>query len=189
MGDHGVGIGGLADSRENFTTSRFNLYAPYTFEEEVVETVEMEYYPQPVQLTYDGDVPIVIDIPPESERYTKLKTLKLHGCIKVENVTTDSEPLAAEVWSLCNNYIHSLFSNIACKIGEHEIVDSSRHPHPYKAILENLLVPTKFYSETVMCSDGFVKDVDQTAALSSASFAARRKDIARGGIKGKLYYL
>ena len=33
--ERGVGIGGLADNKEAYTTSRFNHYAPYTFETEV----------------------------------------------------------------------------------------------------------------------------------------------------------
>ena len=97
MGEHGVGIGGLANAKENYTTSRYNHYAAYTFEEEVVETIELEYYPQPVQRFYNGDVPIVIDIPPESERYTLFKTLKLHGNLNVRNKNSTTK------WTvLCN---------------------------------------------------------------------------------------
>ena len=189
MGEIGVGIGGLADVRENYTTSRYNHYAPYTFEEEVVDTQTFTYYPQSIG-AYNGSIPIVFQIGAEVDWYTKLKTDTLHGTIKVFNITTNAAPASTENWSLVNNYCHSLFSNISTKIGEHEIVDSSRNPYPYKAYFENVLVPTKFYSDTVMSADGFYKDVDQTADKgTSTSFAARRKDIATGGKKGLLSLL
>ena len=32
---HGIGVGGLTSTREDFTTSRFNHYAEFEFENEV----------------------------------------------------------------------------------------------------------------------------------------------------------
>ena len=180
--ERGVGIGGLADNKEAYTTSRFNHYAPYSFETEVKTTFTFDYPPAPVRPEYDSSLPITFSILEEKEMFTKIKTIKLHGNLKVWNETTNAEPAATEVWSLCNNYTHSLFSNVSCQIGDHEIVDSSSQPYGYKAYLENLLVPTAQYQQAIMCADGWYKDESQTCAMSSASFVARRKNIERGGV-------
>ena len=66
MGERGVGIGGLANTREDFTTSRYNHYAPFVFEEEIKETVTQYYYPQNVG-AYNGSMPIVVDIGAEKD--------------------------------------------------------------------------------------------------------------------------
>ena len=187
MGETGIGIGGLADTRENYTTSRYNHYAPYTFEEEITETTTFTYYPQSIG-SYNGSIPIVFVIPQEVDRYTKLKTFRLHGAIKVFNTTTNAVPADGEVWSLVNNYAHSLFSNVSVKLGDHEIVDSSRHPYPYKAYLENIMVHTKSYMDTIMSADGFYKDQNQNADKDTNSgFKGRRKGISRGDKQGLLY--
>lgn len=66
MAERGVGIGGLASNREDYTTSRYNHYAPYTFEEEIKDTVTFYYYPQNIG-AYNGQMPIVIDIGAEKD--------------------------------------------------------------------------------------------------------------------------
>ena len=160
MVDRGIGVGGLADSLENFTTSRYNLYAPFEFNQEVVSHRTATYTPRQHLDNYDSTMPIVFEIRPEVDHFTKLKTLKLHGNLRVENTTTNKAPEAPEVWSLCNGYPHALFSNVSVTVGDHEVVDSTSKPYPYKAILENLLVHEKAYSETVMPADGFIKDTN-----------------------------
>ena len=61
----GVGVGGLAAVREDYTTSRYNHYAPYTFEEEIKPGETFEYFPQTVRDDYDATMPIAFQIPAE----------------------------------------------------------------------------------------------------------------------------
>ena len=44
----GVGIGGYADSSEDFLYSRYNHYAPLSFEREVKKLETLRYFPQHV---------------------------------------------------------------------------------------------------------------------------------------------
>ena len=186
MGDKGTGIGGLANTREDYTSSRYNHYAPFTFEEEIKDTETFIYFPQTIVENYTGSMPIVFNIPSEVEWYTKLKTIKLHGEFSVWNKTEGAAPLSSEVWSLINNPVHSFFSNCAVKINDHVIVDSTSNPYPFKAYLENLLVPSKWYADSIMSVDGWKRDVSQTAALGETSFDHRRIGISSGGHKGRV---
>ena len=122
MGERGVGIGGLANTREDYTTSRYNHYAPYVFEEEITDTDNYYYYPQNIG-EYNGQIPIVFNIGSEKDLWTKLRTIKLEGEFIVKNKTTGTAPLLAEKWSLINNFVHSFFSKVSVKINDHEIVD------------------------------------------------------------------
>lgn len=181
----GIGVGGLASTREDYTTSRFNHYAEYTFEEEVKRTELYYYYPKNIGVsTYNSDMPIAFNIPAELELFTKLKTIRFHGDYHVINEITDAAPLAAEVWSLCNNPVHSMISQCSVKINDHTIVDSTSRPYPWKAIIENMLLHTKTYQDTIMSTDGFYKDTDQVASNTNKGFENRRLGIATGGKKG-----
>lgn len=119
----GVGVGGLANCGEDYTTSRYNYYAPYTFEEERTDNITFEYFPTIERDDYNSMMPIQFNIPAETEWFTQLKSLKLHGGYSIRNATLDADPVAGEVWSLINNPVHSMFSHVVVKIGGHEIAD------------------------------------------------------------------
>ena len=160
MADRGIGVGGLANSLEDYSTSRYNLFAPFTFNQEVVSFRTDTYVPTTVRENYDKTIPIQFVIPPETQDWTKLKTFKLHGRVRVRNTTTGDDPKADECFSLVNGWPHALFSDISVKISGCDINDPTRMPYPYKAILECLLVHDKTYQKTVMSADGFIKDND-----------------------------
>ena len=88
MGEYGVGVGGLADVLENFTTSRYDLLADKEFEEEVVAKRTDTYYPQQYLPYYGASMPIVFNLHQEVENFTKLNSIMLHGTIEVFNKTT-----------------------------------------------------------------------------------------------------
>ena len=118
-----VGIGGLANAREDYVTSRYDYYADYTFEDEVKHTDVFEYYPQSIRSDYDATVPIHFNIPAEIDWFTKSKTFKLHGGFSVTNETENTKPANTEVWSVINNAIHSMFSSVDVLINDHVICD------------------------------------------------------------------
>ena len=132
MAEKGTGIGGLANVREDYTTSRYDHYAPFEFEEEIRDTETFTYLPQSITEFYTSSNPVVFEIPSEVDWYTKLKTIKLHGEFSVWNKTTKAAPADGEVWSLTNNYVHSFFSQCSVAINDHVIVDSTTNPYPYK---------------------------------------------------------
>ena len=120
-----------------------------------------------------------------------MKTFKLHGGYSVLNASLDKEPAAAEVWSLCNNPVHSFFGHATCKINDHEISDSTTNPYPWKAYFEVLLVHAQWYQDMIMSVDNWHKDDGQTASLTAADagynkgYKARREGLMTGGRKGK----
>ena len=116
MADRGIGVGGLANSLEDYSTSRYNLFAPFTFNKEVVSFRTDTYVPTTVRENYDKTIPIQFVIPPETQDWTKLKTFKLHGRVRVRNTTTATDPKADECFSLVNGWPHALFSDISVKI-------------------------------------------------------------------------
>ena len=189
-GVRGEGIGGLAKTREDYTTSRYDLYAQYEFEEEVTQRDKFYYYPQHILSVYDSSMPIKFQVPPEVEYFTDLSSLKLHGELSVHNVTEDKAPAAAEEWSLCNNFINACFANVDALINQHAITDSSRNPYPYKSVKECILVHKPWYVENIMCSDGFYKDTSQLATKDAetvgynAGWIGRRNKIKTGGKLG-----
>ena len=190
MANRGIGVGGLANSREDYSTSRYNLFAPFTFEQEVVSFRTATYVPTTVRDNYDGTMQIVFDIPGETQDWTKLKTFELHGRIKVRNKTKGANP-AAECFSLINNWPHALFSDVSIKLAQSDISDPTRMPYPYKAILETLLVNDKTYQETVMSADGFIKDndaekdnqIDAYTDAPDSGFSKRSIGLRGGGYK------
>lgn len=186
MGEYGVGVGGLADVLENFTTSRYDLLADKEFEEEVVAKRTDTYYPQQYLPYYGASMPIVFNLHQEVENFTKLNSIMLHGTIEVFNKTTKKAPERDETFSLVNTYPHALFSNVAVRVGNVWIADPSEKPYPYKAYIENVMVHGKNYSDTIMTADGFYKDDDARGKDVDGNFkegvgwAKRREGVLTG---------
>ena len=187
MGEYGVGVGGLADVLENFTTSRYDLLADKEFEEEVVAKRTTTYFPQQYLDVYTDKMPVVFNLYPEVECFTKLPSIMLHGTIEVENTTTGTFPERDEVFSLVNTYPHALFSNVAVRVGNVWINDASEKPYPYKAYIENVMVHGKNYSDTIMSADGYYKDANargewdaEGVFIQGEGWKERRKGLCTG---------
>ena len=199
----GVGVGGLTSSREDYTTSRsifscipeigtatyyvfffffrYDHYAEFEFENEIVKRETFIYYPQSIA-AYNGTMPIKIQIPAEVDRFTRLPSIRCLGDIEVYNRTKKALVTVAETdWSLINNPIHSLFGQVVMSVNDHEIVDSSNNPYPLKAYVETLLTHSKEYQEQILSADLFYKDTAQSADTNNTAYDKRKTGIKNGG--------
>ena len=156
----GVGIGGYADSSEDFLYSRYNHYAPLSFEREVKKLETLRYFPQHVG-TYDGSLPINFIIQTEISWFTKLSSWRLLGDYTVTDKATKVAPPASDEWSLANNFPHTLFTSVACVLNDLKIVDSGSNSYPYKSYLENILSHPEWYEKKIMSADNFHRDTKQ----------------------------
>ena len=161
------GIGGLAETNEDYTSHPYDLKAPITVEEDVISSGYSTFYPA-TDATNSDDKQIVFVLPPESFEWTLLPTIRMHGELRVVNTATNKAPVVGEVFNVVNYYPQSLFSNVSCQIQNHVIKDPTSIPYPYKAYLETLCSTSAWYQDTHLAIDGWCKDLCQMTDATDA---------------------
>ena len=102
------------------------------------------------------DSPLEFQVTASPEEYLDLGRTKLHLKVKVTNV--DGSNLAGDAKvSTSNLLMHSLFSQVDCKLNE-TLVSPSVNTYPYKAYLEKLLSYDRASKESWMSAEFYHKD-------------------------------
>ena len=103
------------------------------------------------------DSPLEFQVTASPEDYVDLGRTKLQIKVKITNVDGTNLANDAKI-STCNLLMHSLFSQVDCKLNE-TLVSPSVNTYPYKAYLEKLLAYGKASKESWMSAEFYHKDL------------------------------
>ena len=156
--DSGIGIGGLAISKDEVASSAFDLFSPIEIENSIQDSVKITT--RPIAAT-DSAGPFRFCIPPDPEKWTDCESLRLCGKVtlkkNISNVKSDFTNAANEI-STVNNFYQSLFGSVVVTLNGVEITDPARNWYPYKAYLETLLSYSKATKDCRLSSQCFFSD-------------------------------
>ena len=137
--DSGLGIGGLAISKDEVASSAFDLFAPIEIENSITKASKV--VTRPISSS-NSRGPFKFLFPADPEKWTDCESLRLSGRVKIRRFEAgalkDFDNAVKEV-STVNNFYQSLFSSVICTVNGVEITDPSGNWYPYKAYLETLL--------------------------------------------------
>ena len=183
-----LGVGGLATSEQELVSSEFKLLASANNPPaEIVRTIPIEVRPHATG--GQNNIPYTFEIAPDPDKWTNLKSFRLHGRVRIQNKTKNADPASTEDWSVVNNFYQSLISKVIVKINGTEISDASSNPYPYKAYIETLLNYTKQFKTTVLKSAHWMEDIPgktgrtitKTDTGFNQGYLDRREGLSGGG--------
>ena len=130
--------------------------------------------------------PLEFHIPGSAEEYVDLGRTTLRLKIKLTK-TDGNNPAADAKLSLANLTLHSLFSQVDCKLNQ-KLVTPSVNTYPYKAYLETILSHGTESKNTWLASElyyddrGDVSGFDPTADNANTGLVSRRDRIKEGRV-------
>ena len=159
--DSGLGIGGHSMNFRSMTSSKLDLFQPTVYENGVTKSYDVEYYP----ITPPSDNgPVQFYIPADPEKVIDLKTMKLYGSIRTKKKSEDGawiNTVGTDKVYLINNYFHSLFSNVIINMNDSEFGNNGTNSYAYWSYLQKLLGARTSCEDTLLHSEGFIKDTLQ----------------------------
>lgn len=180
MTDSGsIGIGGLSLSKDEVSSSAFNVFAPIEFENSIKKANKVTT--RPIAST-NSRGPFKFVIPADPDKWTDCESIRLSGKVKIQKnvggTLSNFTAMDNEV-STVNNFYQSLFSSVECSINGVEITDPTGNWYPYKSYLETLfsyskstkdgrLQSTCFYSDDESDFDS-IGEIDQNGATTKES--------------------
>ena len=180
MTDSGsIGIGGLSLSKDEVSSSAFNVFAPIEFENSIKKANKVTT--RPIAST-NSRGPFKFVIPADPDKWTDCESIRLSGKVKIQKnnggTLSNFTPTDNEV-STVNNFYQSLFSSVECSINGVEITDPTGNWYPYKSYLETLfsyskstkdgrLQSTCFFSDDESDFDS-IGEIDQNGATTKVS--------------------
>lgn len=158
MNEAGIGIGGHSLSKDEVSSSAFNVFAPIEIESSIKKANKITT--RPIAST-NSRGPFKFVIPADPDKWTDCESIRLSGKVKIQkNVGGNLSNFKAtdnEV-STVNNFYQSLFSSVECSINGVEITDPNGNWYPYKSYLETLLSYSKSTKDGRLHSTCFFSD-------------------------------
>ena len=156
--DSGLGIGGLSISKDEVSSSAFNIFSPIEIENSILRGNKL--ITRPIAST-NSRGPFKFVLPSDPEKWTDCESFRLCGKVKIQDLLngtlTDFKDDKNEI-STVNNFFQSLFSSVSCTLNGVEITDPSGNWYPYKAYLETLLSYSKSTKEGRFISQCYYQD-------------------------------
>ena len=179
MSDSGLGIGGLSLSKDEVSSSAFNVFGPIELESSIKKANKVTA--RPIAST-NSRGPFKFVIPPDPDKWTDCESIRLSGKVKIQKnnggTLSNFKANDNEV-STVNSFYQSLFSSVECSINGVEITDPTGNWYPYKSYLETLLSFSKSTKEGRLQSTCFYSDdknefdsigeIDQNGATTKES--------------------
>ena len=160
--DSGLGIAGHSTSFRSMTSSKFDLFKPLTFENGAKKGHSVEYYP--IAPPSDNG-PVEFYIPPDPEKFIYIQSMKLYGNVRTKKKDAQGNwgytVFNTDKVFLINNYFHSLWSNVIIKMNDTEFGETGTNSYAYAAYLQTLLGARERCEDTILYSNGFIKDTLQ----------------------------
>lgn len=122
--------------------------------------------------------PLEFYVPGSSEQYIDLGRTRLRLKFTITKLNGDNLAAAAKV-APCNNFLHSLFSQVDFKLND-TLVSPSTNTYSYKSYLETILSHGSGSKETWLANEGYSKDdgdfneFDPAAAGGSSGYKQRQ---------------
>jgi hypothetical protein len=156
--DSGLGIGGLAISKDEVSSSSFDVFSPIEIENSLSKASKIVTRPI-ASSNSRGPFKFIINADPV--KWTDCESIRLSGKVKLqkktENTLSNFDDTANEI-STVNNFFQSLYSSIICTVNGVEITDPSGNWYPYKSYLETLLSYSKSTKEGRLQSHCYFTD-------------------------------
>ena len=151
--DGGIGIGGLNIEREEFSDSKFDLFAKTEYEVGVKKCIFKTFRPL---TTSSSHGPFSFLIPSDPEKFTNVESLRLHGRMHIMKRT----PTTGVLYKLSpvNDVFNSLWASVNTKLNECEISDPSSKWYAYKAYFENHLSYSSSSKSNILSFKRYVAD-------------------------------
>ena len=170
--DSGLGIGGLAISKDEVSSSAFDIFSPIEIENSILRGNKL--ITRPIAST-NSRGPFKFVLPSDPEKWTDCESFRLCGKVKIQDIVsgnlTDFVDDKNEI-STVNNFFQSLFSSVSCTLNGVEVTDPSGNWYPYKAYLETLLSYSKSTKEGRFLSQCYYQDTnlqyDNLGSINSA---------------------
>ena len=158
MNEAGLGIGGLSLSKDELSSSAFNVFAPIELESSIKKANKV--ITRPIASTTSRG-PFKFVIPADPDKWTDCESIRLSGKVKIQKneggILSNFKAHDNEV-STVNNFYQSLFSSVECSINGVEITDPTGNWYPYKSYLETLLSYSKSTKDGRLRSNCFFSD-------------------------------
>ena len=153
-----IGIGGLNLSKDELTSSAFDVFAPIEIEASIKKANKI--IARPIAST-NSRGPFKFVIPSDPEKWTDCESVRLSGRVKIQKndggILSNFSAGNNEV-STVNNFFQSLFSSVECSINGVEVTDPSGNWYPYKSYLETIFSYSKSTKEGRLQSQCFFTD-------------------------------
>ena len=156
--DAGIGIGGLNAEREEFSDSKFDLFAKTEYEVGVKKCFSQTFRPL---TTSSSQGPFSFLIPSDPEKFTNAESLRLHGRMRIMKRNSANgaiSKLTTEYVSPINNVFNSLWASVNTKLNGCEISDPSSKWYAYKAYFENHLSYSSSSKNNILSFERYVAD-------------------------------
>ena len=163
--DAGIGIGGLNAEREEFSDSKFDLFAKTEYEVGVKKCFSQTFRPL---TTSSSQGPFSFLIPSDPEKFTNAESLRLHGRMRIMKRNSANgalSKLTTEYVSPINNVFNSLWASVNTKLNGCEISDPSSKWYAYKAYFENHLSYSSSSKNNILSFKGYVADTAQNLMM------------------------
>ena len=165
------------------TPSKFNLFDPIVCDKGIVSSHTLM-----IQTNSQGG-PYEFNIEPDSEKWTDITTMLLHGEMTIQKKLTDGTWRTlggAENCSPVNNIFHSIFSTATIKVNGTDIGETNGMTYPYGAYLQTLLSSNEEVTDTILNSRGFIMDddkkFDDTTFVLGDETAGNKAHFKRGAL-------
>ena len=156
--DSGLGIGGLAISKDEVASSSFDLFSPIEIENSIKRANKITT--RPIANT-NSRGPFNFVFPADPQKWTDVESLRLSGKIKLRKsaggILTDFADDDNEI-STVNNFFQSLFSSVTCTLNGVEISDPSANWYPYKSYIETILSYSNSTKDGRLKANCYIKD-------------------------------
>ena len=160
--DSGLGIAGHSTSFRSMTSSKLDLFQPITFENGVIKGYDVDYYP--IAPPSDNG-PVEFYIPPDPEKFIDIQSMKLYGDVRTKKKDAQGNwvdtVFNTDKVFLINNYFQSLWSNVIIKMNDSEFGETGTNSYAYGAYIQTLLGARERCKDTILHSNGFIKDTHQ----------------------------
>ena len=170
--DGGIGIGGLSISKDEITSSKYDLFDPLLIEKSVRKNHAHTY--RPISSTGSAG-PFTFEIPADPGKFTDAETFRLHGRMRIRKSTDNglSDLVDSDKFSTVNNIFDSLWSSVSVQVNDNVISDPSGSWYAYKAYLEKLLSYSLSTKKITLDAKGFIQDTaGEFDSLDSATTSA-----------------
>ena len=189
--DSGLGIGGLAISKDEVSSSAFDIFSPIEIENSILRANKL--ITRPIAST-NSRGPFKFVLPSDPEKWTDCESFRLCGKVKIQDIVsgnlTDFVDDKNEI-STVNNFFQSLFSSVSCTLNGVEVTDPSGNWYPYKAYLETLLSYSKSTKEGRFLSQCYYQDTnlqyDNLGSINSAG-KTTTESLNKGYINRKAFF-
>ena len=155
----------------------FNLWQPNAMQNQVEKWFVQEYTP----ISAIGDKQPIVFVANGVPNQCWLLH-KSYISVSCKLVKPDDTNIAAGVdVSLCNNVIHSIFSQIEVELNDKQVSDNNSL-YPVKAYFENVLCYSKEAQDTWMLLEGFIKDTAGKMDVFTRDAGSDNKGVLARGV-------